>query len=206
MSKVSKKKAGVIIEADAMEKAIRSNPTPELLAAYEQFFGKKLEVALPEQTTTVRMTKPNKSNSLKTNKVKRRTEPLEDESDEDGFDDGFEAELDSFSRGRKTGLARSGKRLRKSGGSGKNACVARPFEPPAKQNFVDAKRERDPEVIEADAWDKKAGKCPYTPRKKGVFEMEIVVCRRCRDEFEISSNWPGPRDRYMCNTCCTTGG
>lgn len=212
-----KKPVAIVAQMNKMKEAIQKNPTPELLAAYEEFFGEKLEVDLSgldisgKVETTLDVTLPKggsvtaspKQSALTTNRVRRRPDD-NDEDDDDGFeDDSFERELDQ----RRTGRSRSSRRRAPSRqGAKQKACVSRAFEPPQKINFVDAKGDRDPEVLEADKWDKKHAKCPVTPRNREGFQKEFVFCRKCGDEFEVSPSLIPPSGRFICNSCCATGG
>lgn len=192
MAKKKKEATSTIIGAEAMEAAIKANPTPELLKAYEQFFGKKLEVELPEAEDEGRITQTQvRSKPLKKAPRKRRR-PDDDDDDYDDYDDDDDDYEERTPRRRQS--------------SGERSCVARPFEPPRKLKFTDLKGnagEEGAELKAASDFDKKVI-WHRTPRQRAGFKKVKVRCRKCGITDRVSPSLipPSKYGKYVCNDCC----
>lgn len=191
------KKKNIVSQADAMEQAIRKNPTPELIAAYKEFFGKEISIDVDNKKTTAKKT----NSKVKT--LPNRNRRIEEDDEEDEFYD-VDDEEEVF----ENALKRRPRKKKREGKFEKQA-KSMSFTPPKKMKFESLDDDRDSELIEAKSFDaklkKKGAICPRTPRR-GKFSLVLVRCRSCGDEDEISPSLVPPSRRWLCNSCSVSGG
>lgn len=187
-------KKALVSEVNAMEEAIKRNPTPELLEAYEKFFGKKIEVELPKKA---------KVGKIRVGKSKKVVD--DDDHDDDFIEDeeDFEQELNN----RLTKSRNSPSRSRRQKVEGKE-CSRTSFSPPKGKNLFEkiaGEVSSDPDVKEAAKIDKKY-KINRMPRMRGAFSKVKVRCYKCREVSKVSpALLPPDVKRWVCNLCATGG-